>query len=68
MIFAASYVVLGFLLMIESLVLAYVLRGTVRAAVDHEARRSSPIGLPPEFGGPTASGADSGVEGNRLPH
>ncbi len=46
--FIASYILLGTLLLAESLILAYVLRGVVRAALDHQARRSSPIGLPPE--------------------
>jgi hypothetical protein len=47
MIFVTSYFLLALLLISESMVLAYVLRGTIRAALDHEARRSSPIGLSP---------------------
>jgi hypothetical protein len=46
MVFVASYLLLAALLIAESLVLAYVLRGTVRAALDHEVRRSSPTGMP----------------------
>ena len=49
MFFTAGYFLLTALLLTESLVLAYVARGAVRAAVDHEARRSSPIGLLPDI-------------------
>jgi hypothetical protein len=47
MVFIASYFLLGAVLLVESFTLAYVLRGTVSAALAHEVRRSSPIGLSP---------------------
>lgn len=46
MFFDASYVVLGLLLLAESLVLRYVLRHTIRLALVHTGHRSGPIDPP----------------------
>jgi hypothetical protein len=45
MLFDSSYIMLGGLLLADSLVLGYVLRGVVRAALVHDFRRSSWIDL-----------------------
>jgi hypothetical protein len=46
--FLASYLLLGVLLVAESIVMAYVMRGTVRAALNHHIQRSTPAGLRPK--------------------
>ena len=61
MIFMASYFLLATILTLESLVLGYVLRGTVSVALDHEVRRSSPIGLRPKARDPSLPG-DVGID------
>lgn len=43
--FETSLIVLGILLVLESLVLGYVVRLTVRVAEEHEVRRRSSSGL-----------------------
>ena len=54
MIFVASYFVLTAVLVTESLVLGYVLRGTVRAALNHESRRPPRLGSVSKYPGSSA--------------
>ena len=49
MLLSVGYLLLTMLLVTESLVMTIVLRGTLRAAIEHQLRRSTPIGLVPAY-------------------